>query len=223
MRKSMDRTARGLVCAPAAWALPAALSSAPAPASPGESARIPLAQRFRVARRSGRARAADSSLTCAARPRGAAREHAAAQKDGAGAHGRHRRAYTDVGSGPDSRVRRTDLRTPARPGGRAGVVAHGGDRGGGPGRLPVPVRRHRPYALHDSAVPANDVKDSTVTEFCRESARRPAPGNTLGPDSGAYALRPALRYGGDRLTFRFSAHRPGYPLGTLFVQTDTRR
>ncbi|UZJ31276.1 hypothetical protein [Streptomyces endophytica] len=39
----------------------------------------------------------------------------------------------------------------------------------------------------------------------------------------AFDLRPALRSGGDRLAFRFSAHRPGYLLGALFVQTDTRR
>ncbi|WP_030414037.1 hypothetical protein [Streptomyces sp. NRRL S-1448] len=117
MRKSMDRTGRRPVCAPAASAWPAALSSAAAaPALPRESARLPFAARCPVTRHGQIARAAGSSI-----------------------------------------------------------------------------------------------------------ARQPAGRSTLGPDSEVFGLRPALRSGGDRLTFRFSPHRPGYLLGALFVQTETRR
>lgn len=214
MRKSMDRTGRGVGCAPAALALPAALSSAAAaPAFPRESARLRCAERFHVTRHGGIARAANSSITCAAGTRGAAGGCATAQQGGAGADTMTGHRWTLVAAYENTK----------EPGGRAGVVAYDGDRGSGPDRLFVPAGRHRPYAVHNAADPADDVMNSTVTEFGRESARQPACRSTLGPDSDVFGLRPALRSGGDRLTFRFSAHRPGYLLGALFVQTDTRR
>ncbi|WP_310724796.1 hypothetical protein [Streptomyces sp. N2A] len=55
----------------------------------------------------------------------------------------------------------------------------------------------------------------------RKSMDRTGRGVVCAP--AALALPAALRSGGDRLTFRFSAHRPGYLLGALFAQTDTRR
>ncbi|MFG3117590.1 hypothetical protein ACGF4C_24745 [Streptomyces sp. NPDC048197] len=165
MRKSMDRTGRGLVCAPAALAWPATLSSA-------------------------------------------AGGCATARKGGAGADGRYRTAYVDVDADRNTcHSGRARLRIPAGSRisyarlygtkNRADVVAYDGDRGSGPDRL--------------------------VTESGRGSARQPAPRHALGPDSDVFGLRPARRSGGDRLTFRFSPHRPGYLLGALFVRTDTRR
>ncbi|WP_030806492.1 hypothetical protein [Streptomyces sp. NRRL S-337] len=227
MRKSMDRTGRGVVCAPAALALPAALSSAAAaPAFPRESARLRSAERFHVTRHGGIARAANSSITCAAGTRGAAGGCATAQKGGAGANVRYRMAYVDVDSDRNTyNSGRARLRIPAGSRISHARLYRGGNLRAGE-RKPaksVQAGRHRPYAVHNAADPANDVMNSTVTEFGRESARQPACRNTLGPDSDVFDLRPALRSGGSRLAFRFSAHRPGYLLGALFVQTDTRR
>lgn len=52
MPKSLDRTGRGAVGALAALVLSAALTSATAaaPRGPGESARIPFAERFQIGR-----------------------------------------------------------------------------------------------------------------------------------------------------------------------------
>ncbi|MFD8549933.1 hypothetical protein [Streptomyces sp. NPDC059649] len=205
MRKSTDRTGRGLVCAPAAWALPAALSSAAAaPAAPRESARIPSAERRHVTRHGGISRAANSSPTCAAATRGTARGGATARTGGAGADGRYRTAYAEV----------------------TGPVRSGGAGGRTVARVDVAVDRSRAGAWGGRT----DLRNPTVTEFGQESARPPAARralgldrHTLGLDSEVFGRRPALRSGGDRLTFRFSARRPGYPPGALFVRTDTRR
>ncbi|MFE6688021.1 hypothetical protein ACFVFQ_16275 [Streptomyces sp. NPDC057743] len=83
MRKSMDRTGRGAVCAVAALALSAALTSAVAAPPPRESSRIPFAERFHATGHGGIARAANSWVTCR-RPAGRAgrRECAAAGRFG---------------------------------------------------------------------------------------------------------------------------------------------
>ncbi|MFI0716800.1 hypothetical protein ACH4SK_40775 [Streptomyces inhibens] len=114
MRKSMDRTGRGVVCALASLALPAALSSAAAAPTPKESARIPFAERFHVTQHGGIARAANSSITCGRAAGRAGAPCAAAQQDGAGIKGHYRTAYIDVDS--DTRTynsSRAHLRIPA--------------------------------------------------------------------------------------------------------------
>ncbi|MFF8785443.1 hypothetical protein [Streptomyces sp. NPDC015125] len=63
----------------------------------------------------------------------------------------------------------------------------------------------------------------TVTEFGRQSKRLPDRRNTPGIDSDVFGSTPALRPGGNRLTFRFTTRNPGYLLGALFLRTDTRR
>ncbi|WP_433856423.1 hypothetical protein [Streptomyces kronopolitis] len=79
MRKSMDRTGRGVVCAPASLALPAAMSSAAAAPTPGKSTRIPFAGRFPVLRHggigrgAGRCAVARQDVVPGARPDGAGR------------------------------------------------------------------------------------------------------------------------------------------------------
>ncbi|MCK7625322.1 DUF3344 domain-containing protein [Streptomyces sp. RS10V-4] len=358
MRKSMDRTGRGTVCALAALALSAALTSAAAAPGPAESTRIPFAERFHETGHGGIARAANSTLTC--RPAGhraAARRAPSCAADRPG--GRPMR-YLDVDDDPHTvassrarlrlpagaRVRyarlywggnllagghRTGL-DPARvllagPGGRYRTVRADGVIGrrttyrtdayqasadvtalvrrGGPGAYTVaqvaaaegrsragtwggwalvavyahphaPLRRlalwdgfealgpHRraltvaltglripagargaagtvayhgmprsesgisagagritPVALHDSANPANGAMNSTITDFGRQAPRTPAYRTTYGFDSDVFDLRPALRYGGDRLTFRFTTRKAGYLLGALFVQADS--
>ncbi|WP_327702955.1 hypothetical protein OG530_14885 [Streptomyces decoyicus] len=172
MRKSMDRTARGVVCAPASLALPASGSSASAAPAPG-----------------------------------------IALWDGFQSLGKHRRSFS---------VRLNGLRIPAHSQGRAGVVAYGGNRGHGNDALSVRSGRHRAQKVGDSAHPANDVMNSTITELGRRAKRRPACRNTLGFDSDVFGIGPAPRSGGDRLTFRFTTRNPGYLLGALFLQADTR-
>ncbi|MGW7491777.1 hypothetical protein [Streptomyces sp. NPDC054786] len=361
MRKSMDRTARGVVCALTSLALSAALSSASAAPTPKESARIPFHERYHVTQHGGVTRAANSSVTCRTAFRRAATPCAAVQQGGAGLNGHYRMAYIDVDSdahtynsssadlripagsrvsyarlywggnlrageqkpakdngrvliaeqggrykevradtltghrttsatdgfqasadvtrlvrksgagaytvaqinaamghspagawggwtlvaayenskqplrrialwdgfqqlGPDRRsfsVRLNGLHIPAHSHGRAGVVAYDGDRGRGNDALAVRAGRHHVQKVRDTANPANDVMNSTITEFGRQTKRLPAYRNTLGFDSDVFDITPALRSGGDRLTFRFTTRSPGYLLGALFLQTDT--
>ncbi|MFC9241874.1 hypothetical protein ACFTZK_36295 [Streptomyces decoyicus] len=133
--------------------------------------------------------------------------------DGFQSLGKHRRSFS---------VRLNGLRIPAHSHGRAGVVAYDGDRGRGKDTLSVRAGRHRAQKVGDSANPANDVMNSTITELGRQAKRRPACRNTLGFDSDVFDIGPALRSGGDRLAFRFTTRNPGYLLGALFLQTDTR-
>ncbi|MEU9114135.1 hypothetical protein AB0D04_20705 [Streptomyces sp. NPDC048483] len=114
------------------------------------------------------------------------------------------------------------LRIPPNARGSAGVLAYNGDRGSGNDELSAAADEKTPIALWDAANPANDVMNSTVTDFGRDIVRRPAYRNTLGFDSDVFDLRPALRSGGDRLDFRFTTEDAGYLLGALFVQADTR-
>ncbi|WP_053923298.1 hypothetical protein [Streptomyces chattanoogensis] len=65
--------------------------------------------------------------------------------------------------------------------------------------------------------------NSAVADFGRYTARRPAYRNTAGFDSEVFGPGPAVRSGGDRLTFRFTTRGEGYRLGAPFVQTDTGR
>ncbi|MFI1156498.1 hypothetical protein [Streptomyces sioyaensis] len=362
MRKSMDRTGRGVVCALASLALSAALSSAAAAPAPRESAGIPFTERYHVTQHGGIARAANSSVICKAPAGRTGRPCAAARQDGAGQRGHYGTAYPDVDSdartdsssratlrlpagsrvsyarlywggtlragtykaagnngqvlvaGPGGRyrtvradtlaghrdraaadgfqasadvtglvrrsgagaytvaqakgakgpsaagawggwtlvavyenrkeplrrialwdgfrpltadrrtftVRLNGLHIPANSSGRAGVVAYDGYRGRGNDALTVRAGRHHPLKVHDSANPANDVMNSTITDFGQPAARRPAYRNTLGFDSDVFDITPALRSGAGRLTFRFTTRNPGYLLGALFVQADTR-
>ncbi|MFI1305529.1 hypothetical protein [Streptomyces sioyaensis] len=362
MRKSMDRTGRGVVCALASLALSAALSSAAAAPAPRKSAGIPFTERYHVTQHGGIARAANSSAVCRAAAGRTGGPCAAARQDGAGRMGHHGTASPDVDSdartdsssratlrlpagsrvsyarlywggtlragtrkaagkngrvlvaGPGGRyrtvradtvaghrgraaadgfqasadvtglvrrsgpgaytvartkgakgpsaaggwggwtlvavyenakeplrrialwdgfqqlaadrraftVRLNGLHIPVNSQGRAGVVAYDGYRGRGNDALTVRAGRHHPLKVHDSANPANDVMNSTITDFGRPAARRPAYRNTLGFDSDVFDITPALRSGADRLTFRFTTRNPGYLLGALFVQADTR-
>ncbi|MFG2137197.1 hypothetical protein [Streptomyces sp. NPDC048650] len=113
------------------------------------------------------------------------------------------------------------LRLPPNARGSAGVLAYNGDRGSGNDSLSAAVDGNTPIALWDAANPANDVMNSTITDFGRDTLRRPAYRNTLGFDSDVFDLGPALRPGGDRIAFRFENRDAGYLLGALFVQADT--
>ncbi|UQA95281.1 hypothetical protein [Streptomyces halobius] len=363
MRKSMDRTGHGAVCALVTLVLSATPSSAVAAPAPKESSRIPFHERYHVTQRGGITRAANSSVTCDATAAGAGTSCGYAQQGYGGANGHYRMTYTDIDSDPDTdNSSSADLRLPAgsrvsyarlywggnlrageqkpdkdngrvllaRPGGQykevladtvtghrttsrtdgfqasadvtklvraggsgaytvaqvnvangrstagawggwtlvvayenarmplrrlalwdgfqpvkangkalsvklprmripagargsAGVVAYNGDRGTGNDSLSVAAGKSPPRGLTDAANPANDVMNSSITDFGRETARQPAYRNTLGIDSDVFDITPALQSGGDRLTFRFGAGNEGYLLGALFVQADVGR
>ncbi|MEV0369172.1 hypothetical protein AB0I10_05015 [Streptomyces sp. NPDC050636] len=115
------------------------------------------------------------------------------------------------------------MRIPAGSSGLVGVAAYNGDRGTVNDSLSVAVDRNTPGLLTDAANPANDVMNSTITDFGQETVRQPAYRNTLGFDSDVFDITPVLRSGGDRLTFRFGAGNEEYLLGALFVQADSGR
>ncbi|GLF94343.1 DUF3344 domain-containing protein [Streptomyces yaizuensis] len=120
------------------------------------------------------------------------------------------------------------LRIPERAGGRAGFVAYDGDRGRTGDTLTVRAgageREHTEFGLTDSANPADDIMNSTITGPGKAAlTRKPAHTNTLGYDSDVFDIGPALAPGGTRATFRFTAESRSYSVGVLFVQADTRR
>ncbi|GGU88808.1 hypothetical protein GCM10010211_64150 [Streptomyces albospinus] len=333
MRKSMDRTGRGAVCALAALGLSAVLTSAAAAPAPKESLRIPFGERFHATQHGGIARAANSSVSapgcrpavrragpsCAASPlrlpagsrvsyarlywggslRAGGRKLAGdtgrvllavpggrskeVRADGAIGHRRTSQfdayqASADVTglvrqSGPgrytvarmgaaegrsragapggwtlvavyentkeplrrlslwdgfevlgahqkELAVQLKGLRIPAHSRGTAGVVGYNGDPGNGNNGIAVSAGKQPPVALQDSAEPAHGTRKPAPADFGRETARTPGGRNTPGFGSAVYDLTPALRSGGDRLTFRFTTRNTGYLLGALFVQTD---
>ncbi|MFI1885715.1 DUF3344 domain-containing protein [Streptomyces jumonjinensis] len=115
------------------------------------------------------------------------------------------------------------LRIPARATGSAGIVSYDGDRGHQGDSVSVRTDTGEAFALRDAANPATDLMNSTISGPGRAITRQPAYPNTLGYDSDVFDIGPALASGGTGLTFRFTAEDPGYHLGALFVQADTRR
>ena len=102
-------------------------------------------------------------------------------------------------------------------------MAYDGDRGQKGDAVNVRATGGKVFGLTDSANPATDVMNSTITGPGSAVKRQPAHVNTLGYDSDVFDIGPALASGGTGLSFRFSAENLGYFLGVLFVQTDTRR
>ncbi|MBA4862209.1 DUF3344 domain-containing protein [Streptomyces sp. PSKA54] len=116
------------------------------------------------------------------------------------------------------------LDIPAGATGRAGVVSYDGDRSMKGDTLRVTAGRFGSVSLRNSANPANNLMNSTITDFGRSAFKRqPHYVNTLGYDSDVFDLKPALSHGGDSLNFHFSAGSGEYFLGALFVQADSRR
>lgn len=121
------------------------------------------------------------------------------------------------------------LRIPARAKGTAGFVAYDGDRGATGDALNVRTDEGKPHSLHDATNPAADVMNSTIGNPGPAVQRQPAHLNTLGYDSDVVDISSALVSGTTSLSFRFETEKPGtsdnpgYFLGVLFVQADTRR
>ncbi|MEV7326408.1 DUF3344 domain-containing protein [Streptomyces sp. NPDC093970] len=120
-------------------------------------------------------------------------------------------------------VRLNGLRVPRGAGGRVGLVAYNGDRGGTGDSLTCSVAGRIPTALADSTGPADDVLDSTINDPGPVRARRePAYDNTLGYDSDVFDLGTALAQGGDQLTFRLVSQRDAAWAGALFAAVDVQ-
>ncbi|MGW6420625.1 DUF3344 domain-containing protein [Streptomyces sp. NPDC055055] len=108
--------------------------------------------------------------------------------------------------------------------GRLGVIAYDGDRGTSGDYLAVHTSRTKSMRLSDSANSADDVMNSSITEFgAGRTVRFPDGTNTLGYDSDVFDLREALREGGDRVEVRFGSRKDTVWLGAVFLQADVRR
>ncbi|MCX4983120.1 DUF3344 domain-containing protein [Streptomyces sp. NBC_00572] len=108
--------------------------------------------------------------------------------------------------------------------GRLGVIAYDGDRGTSGDYLAVETRRSKSTRLSDSANSADDVMNSSITEFgTGRTVRSPDGTNTLGYDSDVFDLRGALRDGADRVHVRSGSRKDTVWLGALFLQADVRR
>ncbi|WP_328942843.1 DUF3344 domain-containing protein [Streptomyces sp. NBC_00250] len=108
--------------------------------------------------------------------------------------------------------------------GRLGVIAYDGDRGTSGDYLAVETRRSKSTRLSDSANSADDVMNSSITEFgTGRTVRSPDRKNTLGYDSDVFDLRGALRDGADRVHVRSGSRKDTVWLGALFLQADVRR
>ncbi len=108
--------------------------------------------------------------------------------------------------------------------GLLGVVAYDGDRGTSGDYLAVETSRRKSTRLSDSANSADDVMNSSITEFgTGRTVRFPDGTNTMGYDSDVFDLRGALRDGADRVHVRLGSRQDTVWLGALFLQADVRR
>ncbi|MDT9688516.1 DUF3344 domain-containing protein [Streptomyces sp. P9(2023)] len=123
------------------------------------------------------------------------------------------------------RVGLTETAVPKGSAGQLGVVAHDGGRGTSGDYLAVQTSRAKSVLLSDSANSADDVMNSSITDFgdTGRMERLPAHRNTLGYDSDVFDLGGALRHGADRVHVRFGARQDTVRLGALFLQADVRR
>ncbi|MFI0984222.1 hypothetical protein [Streptomyces exfoliatus] len=223
-----------LSCAALSAALPVASAAAP---QPREASRVPFAARYQAVQHGGIVRAANSSA------KGVKGTESA--NDGAAI------AYVDVDSDPNTyNSSRAELAVPegARVAwarlywggnlrvpldgngydkasdGLLGVVAYGGDRGTSGDYLAVETSRRKSTRLSDSANSADDVMNSSITEFgAGRTVRFPDGTNTMGYDSDVFDLRGALRDGADRVHVRLGSRQDTVWLGALFLQADVRR
>ncbi|RVU27514.1 DUF3344 domain-containing protein [Streptomyces antnestii] len=106
--------------------------------------------------------------------------------------------------------------------GRVGMVAYNGDRGVTGDSLSVSSgRRARPVALRNTANPADDVLNSSISEPGRAQPRRvPAYANTLGYDSDVFTLGRGTRQRGPGLDLRMISRRDTAWIGVLFAAVD---
>lgn len=119
-------------------------------------------------------------------------------------------------------TRRTNV--PANAKGSVGVVGYDGDRGSGGESLTLAPNKRAGVPLANSANPAGDAFNSTITDRGKEvQGRVPAHRNTLGYDSDVFDASEALRSGAGNLLLRFASPEDDYLLGAVFAQFGTRR
>ncbi|MGW6392803.1 DUF3344 domain-containing protein [Streptomyces sp. NPDC055103] len=133
--------------------------------------------------------------------------------------------FETVGPGDgELRVPIDGNRYPKGTDGRLGVIAYDGDRGTSGDYLAVETSPSKSVRMADSANSADDVMNSSITEFGPgRTVRYPDGTNTLGYDSDVFDLRGALREGADRVDVRFGSRKDTVWLGALFLQADVRR
>ncbi|MEU5218808.1 DUF3344 domain-containing protein [Streptomyces sp. NPDC020807] len=133
--------------------------------------------------------------------------------------------FETVGPGDgDLRVALDGKRYPKGTGGQLGVVAYDGDRGTSGDFLAVETGKSASTRLADSANSADDVMNSSITEFgAGRTVRFPDGTNTLGYDSDVFDLGEALSEGADRVHVRIGSPKDTVWLGALFFQADVRR
>ncbi|MGX4692146.1 DUF3344 domain-containing protein [Streptomyces sp. JNUCC 63] len=121
-------------------------------------------------------------------------------------------------------MRLRGLRFPAGAGGVAGLVAYNGDRGTTGDSFTLTADQNGSANLSDSANPADDVLNSTISDpRTAPSARVPAYAHTLGYDSDVFDLAGRLRRAGDEATFRLRSQRDTAWAGVLFAAIDARQ
>jgi hypothetical protein len=121
-------------------------------------------------------------------------------------------------------MRLRGLRFPAGAGGVAGLVAYNGDRGTTGDSFTLTADQNGSADLSNSANPANDVLNSTISDpGTAAPARVPAYAHTLGYDSDVFNLAGRLRHAGDEATFRLRSQRDTAWAGVLFAAVDTQR
>ncbi|MEV6314906.1 DUF3344 domain-containing protein [Streptomyces sp. NPDC051776] len=125
---------------------------------------------------------------------------------------------------PDYFLELEELNVPAKGKGSLGLVAYDGDRGLGSNALGVAADEGKPVMLRDTANPADDAMNSTISTNGKTAAgRQPAHVNTLGYDSDVFDVTSAFKTGAEDLTVGFGTNKDGYHLGALFLQADARR
>ncbi|MFD3735198.1 DUF3344 domain-containing protein [Streptomyces sp. NPDC058632] len=125
-------------------------------------------------------------------------------------------------TGPEVRLSGLDLPVGAE--GLVGLVAYNGDRGTTGDSLTVTSGSPASaVALTDSANPAGDVLNSTVSGPAGAApARVPAYSNTLGYDSDVFTLGSDLLRAGDEVGFLLSSQADAAWAGVLFTAVDAR-
>ncbi|MBU7599830.1 DUF3344 domain-containing protein [Streptomyces sp. P38-E01] len=124
--------------------------------------------------------------------------------------------------GGDARVTLTGLGIPAGSRGTASVVAYDGDRGVTGDGWQIAAKGKSPMRLNNSANPAADAMNSTISDLGRPvKSREPAHENTLGYDSDRFDVTAAVKHGADSLSFYFTPGADGFHLGVLAVAATT--
>lgn len=135
-----------------------------------------------------------------------------------------RGGFDTLGSRTGKELRPRGFDIPGGASGRAGLVAHDGDRGRTGDSLMFSTGGRTAAALTNPVDPSDDVLNSTIREPGEAPAARvPAHADPLADDCDVFDQSGGLRHGGDQPTVRLVPHRDAAWAGALFVAVDTRK